>query len=363
MGPKGLIFIPDISGFTRFVKEAEIAHSQLIIKELLEIIIDANDSGLQISEIEGDAVLFYKFGERPSPDQLYQQVERMFSAFHTNLISYEKRRFCQCEACLSAVNLTLKVITHYGEFTEYKVKGFDKLIGKDVILAHQLLKNDIDTDEYWLVTNELLAKAPLPQPNGKRSWLSGVKQNENIITSFNYLHLGFIKDGITVDPIKRPEIGARTKLINISDSYETDIISLLHAVGDFTNRNRWMHGVESVEVQNHFLPRVGMRCTMKLENKMITLVANHYYFSESAVEFSEIDEHTGHLYFYKIEKISNLKSRITVAVYASKVVFPKVFFIYREKVKLKKWLEFSFRKLVTLIDEIGDSVRKKSEVK
>jgi len=47
------------------------------------------------------------------------------------------------------------VITHYGEFTPLRVQQFEKLIGKDVIVAHQLLKNDIPQHEYWLVTKDL----------------------------------------------------------------------------------------------------------------------------------------------------------------------------------------------------------------
>ena len=61
METKGLLFIPDISGFTRFVNETEIEHSRLIIQELLETLINTNEIGLEISEIEGDAILFYKF--------------------------------------------------------------------------------------------------------------------------------------------------------------------------------------------------------------------------------------------------------------------------------------------------------------
>ncbi len=34
-----LIFTPDISGFTRFVNETEIQHSQHIIEKLLEVIL------------------------------------------------------------------------------------------------------------------------------------------------------------------------------------------------------------------------------------------------------------------------------------------------------------------------------------
>src|SRR5687768_10009342 len=101
MENRGLLFIPDISGFTRFVNETEIDHSRLIIQELLEILINANAIGLEISEIEGDAILFYKFGESPSLEELYKQVEKMFRDFHSYLLAYDQRRFCQCKACTS----------------------------------------------------------------------------------------------------------------------------------------------------------------------------------------------------------------------------------------------------------------------
>ena len=137
MENKGLLFIPDISGFTQFVNDTDIDHSRLIIQELLELLINANDMGLEVSEIEGDAILFYKFGDPPSLEAVYNQVEKMFCAFHRHLGVYDSYRFCQCRACAAAVHLTLKVITHYGEFTSYSVKNFNKLIGKDIIVAHQ----------------------------------------------------------------------------------------------------------------------------------------------------------------------------------------------------------------------------------
>ncbi|MCD4696906.1 MAG: DUF2652 domain-containing protein [Bacteroidales bacterium] len=54
------LFIPDISGFTEFVNKTKIDHSKHIITELLEIIINSDQLGLTVSEIEGDAVLFYR---------------------------------------------------------------------------------------------------------------------------------------------------------------------------------------------------------------------------------------------------------------------------------------------------------------
>jgi hypothetical protein len=191
MQTSGLLFIPDISGFTRFVTEMEIEHSRMIIAELLEVVIDANAIGLEISEIEGDAVLFYRFGECPDVRQLSEQVERMFRAFHARLSSFDVTRFCRCRACTSAVHdLTLKIVTHYGEFTSYRVKQFSKLIGRDVIVAHQLLKNDIDHPEYWLATPALCGNdAAFELPPWVR-WSDGVKRTEEGDVPFRHTALG-----------------------------------------------------------------------------------------------------------------------------------------------------------------------------
>ena len=245
---------------------------------MLEILINANQIGLEVSEIEGDAILFYKFGEPPDLKELYKQVEKMFCEFHRNIIAYEHRRYCQCTACLSAINLTLKVITHYGEFTGYNVKNFSKLIGKDIIVAHQLLKNDILLHEYWLVTKSLLQDHPPADFAQWMKWNSSAKQTETGELSFHYTQLSQLKDGISPESFPQLELSKKVKMITVSKEYETDIITLFHATGDFNYRSRWQEGVKKVEEVNHWLPRVGMRCRCILENgEVITYSSSYIY--------------------------------------------------------------------------------------
>ena len=345
METTGLIFIPDISGFTRFVKAVEIEHSRLIIRELLEILIDANDSGLIVSEIEGDAILFFKFGARPPLNDLYTQVTKMFTTFHKSLVDYESRKYCQCNACLSAIDLSLKVITHYGEFAEYQVKNFNKLIGKDVILAHQLLKNDINLHEYWLVTDDLLSDEKLPDTGENSSWVHGQKTAEDNRIHFCYTQLGYLKRGIAIDPPSKPDLNDRTSVFTLTQEYATDIITLLHGAADFTNRNQWMQGVKRVEIQNHFLPRIGMRCTMWLENGTTSVLANHYLFHENEIEFSEVDEPTGHLYYYKLVKLSDHKTRLTLNLYVNGGQIAGILFKIGPQRKLQTRMAMSLQSL------------------
>src|SRR5258706_5331896 len=195
MENRGLLFIPDISGFTRFVNDVEIEHSRFIIQQLLEVLIRANEIGLEISEIEGDAILFYKFGEPQKLESLYKQVEKMFREFHEYLVAYDSRKICHCKACISAADLSLKVITHYGEFTPLNIQRFNKLIGKDVIVAHQLLKNDIANHEYWLVTKSLQDHQPIEFAQWMH-WDTSTKQTESGEVGFHYTRLDSLKNEI-----------------------------------------------------------------------------------------------------------------------------------------------------------------------
>ncbi|MFT5901113.1 MAG: hypothetical protein ACI9LA_000309, partial [Bacteroidia bacterium] len=79
-----------------------------------------------------------------------------FIRFHEHLKLYERDRVCQCGACSTAQNLTLKMVAHYGELNEVKVRDRSKLLGEAMIVAHRLLKNDVNNDEYLLLSGKYL---------------------------------------------------------------------------------------------------------------------------------------------------------------------------------------------------------------
>ena len=318
MENKGLIFIPDISGFTRFVNETEIEHSRLIIQELLETLISANSIGLEISEIEGDAILFYKFGNPPSLEALFRQVEKMFCVFHQNLIAYDQRRYCQCKACISTASLSLKVISHYGEFTSYNVRNFSKLIGKDIIVAHQLLKNDIDNHEYWLVTKNLAPEKPKADLAEWMKWDSQSKQTEIGEVDFHYVQLSPLKNDLPAEPSQDFNLEDNIKIASSSKEYETDIITLFHGSGDFNYRSRWWEGIKKVEEIDPHLPRVGMRCRYVTENGETVIYSSSYHFQPQKIEFSETVENKRSTIYFTLEKITDKKTKLTLDFYLAK---------------------------------------------
>jgi hypothetical protein len=351
MANKGLLFIPDISGFTRFVHTTEIEHSRLIIQELLETLINTNQIGLEISEIEGDAILFYKFGDAPDLEALYRQVESMFCEFHRQLMAYDQTRFCQCKACLSAADLTLKVITHYGEFTGYNVKNFNKLIGKDIIVAHQLLKNDIGQHEYWLITSNV---APQP-PAGLKQWMqwdSSIKQTENGEIPFHYTQLSQLKNEIHPVPSPQLTIEDKVKMFALSREYPTDIITMFHAAGDFNYRARWQEGVKKVEEIGHFLPRVGMRSRFLLDNGQQLIYTSSYSYQNDRIEFSETDEKKTSTTCFLMEKVDDSRTRLTLSYYLRKDPVSNFLFMLTKKKKMEAACGQSLMNLDKVVAEI-----------
>ncbi len=150
------IIILDISGYTRFISQhkMDLLHAESIITELMEAIIDAVKAPIITHEILGDAVTFYAENTGPQlAQEVYNQVHQYFHAFwncERNLVS--ECTICHCPACSNVGQLKLKAILHVGEAAFTQVKDIRKISGSEVITAHRLLKNSIESDQYLLMT-------------------------------------------------------------------------------------------------------------------------------------------------------------------------------------------------------------------
>lgn len=348
MEHQGLLFIPDISGFTRFVNESEISHSRHIIQELLEVLINANNTGLEISEIEGDAILFYRFGAPLNMQELYRQVAAMFCAFHRHLLSYEHRRLCQCKACTAAINLSLKVITHYGEFTTYNVKNFSKLIGRDIIVAHQLLKNDIDSHEYWLVTQPLVPQGPPPE----LEWNSSAKKTEQGEIPFLYTQLGRLKTALPAALSPQLEITDKKKMVSVSREFETDIKKMYYTTVHYEFRPDWQVGVKAIDEVEHFLPGVGTRHRRTLDNGTVIMLSSSFsYDPEHRIVFSETDERRKNAVYFILEKISPTRTRFTLEYYIADNPVSTLLFKWRKQQQTEAQFRQSMDRLEVLLEK------------
>lgn len=152
-----LLCIPDISGFTKFMSDTDFELSAAVIPSLLNKIIYANTIDLKVSEIEGDAIFFYKTGKLPTFKDLIHQCRAFYISFYTEIKRLKVVYKDHEQVNKIPAILGLKIVLHYGnEIGSVQIGKNIKLLGEDIIIAHRLLKNDISQDEYLLLSQNIM---------------------------------------------------------------------------------------------------------------------------------------------------------------------------------------------------------------
>ena len=286
-----LILIPDISGFTSFVNETEVKHSKHIIAELLELIIESDQLGLTVSEIEGDAILFYKEGDVPAVEAIIGQAKRTFTDFHMHLKNYETRRICPCGACCNAHSLAIKFIAIRASLDFIKVKQFQKPYGSDVILAHRLLKNEVDLDEYLLIESGYWnPDEKIVDPGDGLVFKEGMTSYPNFgDVAYRYIPIGTWQEALP-DPEPPPAFTPINNPIRVEGNISASLFDVYELISNLDLRLQWNTGVDKLEYEKDRVNRIGTRHKCVVQGNLIdfeTIVAER---GENTIVYGELVE-------------------------------------------------------------------------
>jgi hypothetical protein len=170
---QGFIVLLDISGYTRFVRSHNVrqvpvygkhlrrlseAHAEQVVTALLETLIDTMGDMLRVEKLEGDAVLFSAIPDNADAFvlPLVDRLQKIFPAFHERIHELAFCRTCLCDCCNQMGQLRVKGIAHFGGFLIKEVHGLRELAGQELIRAHRLLKNQVVSNEYLMLTEDLV---------------------------------------------------------------------------------------------------------------------------------------------------------------------------------------------------------------
>ncbi|MFK7846703.1 MAG: DUF2652 domain-containing protein [Rhodothermales bacterium] len=358
-----LLFIPDISGFTQFVHETEISHSQHIIEELLEILIDANEIGLEVSEIEGDAVLFYRDGPPPTAAELLAQVQRMYVRFHAHLKMYDAHRICRCGACNSASGLSLKFIVHFGETGKNKIKEHSKLFGKDVIVAHRLMKNEIAHTEYVLFTQDLVSSCSSWVHVEQAAW----SEPENGSGAYDFGAVNYCY--ITLEPlashVPEPSIadyalkGETKNIMGHEQVIEAPIDLVFNVLSDLSIRHEWIEGIKDSDRLNSKITRNGAthRCVIKSDESDPFMISHNFQTGKDFIAFTDTNHKAGIDTIFTLRKIGPAITRLEMHYFMKRNIFKELMMALFVKKKHMGVLQRSCKKLNDYCKEIYISGR------
>ena len=284
MTTNATILIADISGFTDFVSSTALEHSSHIVNELLELLVAANHLDLTVSEIEGDAILFYKKGPPIPCDDLVDQCLQMFNDFHSRLKLIERDTICQCGACQTTSGLGLKFIAHRGTIREINVANFTKASGLDMIIAHRLLKNEVPAREYVLTTTRYLDELGGQMPCDL-AWTGSTERYKDVgDIGVYFATLNDVKARIPSPPERRSPItpvGDDTLTADIA----APLMRIYMKIIDVEGKRDWVVGLDTIE-RPEGTPRIdeahtclfqGMRVDFQLLHAEVTPLRAVYH--------------------------------------------------------------------------------------
>ncbi|HYV95524.1 MAG TPA: DUF2652 domain-containing protein [Chitinophagales bacterium] len=314
---KALLFFPDISGFTQFVGDRDLQHGHHIIAELLEILIEANELNLKVSEVEGDAIFFYRTGDAPDVNDLVAQCEKMYIAFHHHLKKYGVSRLCNCTTCRSVSRLTLKFVAHYGDVSFHSVKKHQKLLGTDVIVAHRLLKNNIPDHEYLLVTNSIADNSSQLSAGSNLQWQPGSNSYDLGEVKYEYCSLSNLYEKVPEPEIPEVTIHRSKNPMVHSIEIAAPIDMVYDSLIDLSQRKNYMVGLKHIEIREEQLNRLNRICTTfkcAMEHEHCTFETSGVEFGDNKVTFFETFKEYPMTFDYVLEQ-KNGKTSVSIIVH------------------------------------------------
>lgn len=352
-----LLFLPDISGYTEFVQNTEAEHSRHVISELLEVLIEANTEELQLAEIEGDALFFYKENEIPSLEKLLAQVEHMFTAFYSHLKLLEKNRICPCNACLSAPKLQLKIVAHAGELKFINVQNNRKPFGSQVIEAHRLLKNSVASDNYVLLSDDLTEQIGLTDIYKTKLFNFAHGNNTYDGKQLNYLFSIIDKNQLKLKPLQQAKKVTFNKPPTLSFKKEFSIAAqeLLEYITNYSYRKHWVSYVNRFEFKPNSVTRIGSEhvCVINEKHFNFTSVVKdvnpgELIYGEKTTSPPSVDA----MYqFFTITPLAANRCQLTIDIhFEAKSLIKRIMLFYGLKRMMQKNIAQSIEKLYDFID-------------
>jgi class 3 adenylate cyclase len=177
----GSILLADISGYTRFLEEVQVAHrddafadgrippAYAMMAGLLEGIAETVAPPFTVLKFEGDAVFAIATdADLPGGEAILDCVRGCYADFTQRRAAAGAIWTCTCDACSRSETIDLKFILHHGECFVQQVGMHTDAVGPDINVAHRLLKNGavavLGTTGYVLFTDEIIEALEIPLP-------------------------------------------------------------------------------------------------------------------------------------------------------------------------------------------------------
>ena len=355
-----LLLIPDISGFTRFIEESGSPQAPFLVADLLEILIEANTLELQVNEIQGDAVLFYRLGPPPSAAALAGQCRRIYLDFQNYLRLVERDTDSELAAALQELALTLKIVVHYGRVSVARIREHTKLMGRDVIVVHRLLKNNVAGTEYALLSEGYTRTQTPGALAAAFAWtrlLPGSSHYDYLgDTLYQYAFLSPLRLLLSMPDASPDAAPAGRHVLKVRRAVRVPAAYALRVIRNFRLRPRWLEGATAVHYDVTKAGRLGTSYKVDVLNGQIDFQAVQCLEEEDGrVTYVEKISHfrlfPNALLFYTLEVVDPSACLLTLELRYGHVASASRLVRFGQLHRLHRFLARSLRRLATLVEK------------
>ncbi|UOR05151.1 DUF2652 domain-containing protein [Hymenobacter aerilatus] len=354
-----LLCIPDISGFTRFIQESGSQLAPFLVADLLEILIEANMIGMQVSEIQGDAILFYRIGPPPPIRQMVEQCRRIFLDFQNYLRLVERDADSELGIALRGYELTLKIIVHYGPVSVAQIRQHTKLMGKEVIVVHRLLKNNVMGSEYMLFSDGYLRTQQPTDIAQSFNWtrlLRGSTAYEHLgRIRYRYAHLTPLRQFLAT--LDGSDSSSQSGVLKVRRAVRVPARYALRVIRNFRLRPSWMEKATGVHYDVTKAGRLGTSYKVDVGNGQIDFQTVQLFEEETErLEYVEKISHfrlfPNSLLFFFIEVIDEHSCLVTLEFQCGYVASPLRSVRIGQLRRMRRFLGRSILQLASLCERM-----------
>jgi len=187
---RGIFILADIGGYTTFLSDVGIEHAKEITGHLLNGMFEVDPETWKLGDVEGDCLFVY-CDEALSPEDVFTYLRRLYEQFRESLEEIVTGSTCGCGACDRSGDLTIKFVVHCGDFDTARIAGQQQLIGRDVVVAHRLLKNNIPIREYALLTKPLF---DVVESSGLEATADGYEYDDIGLVEYVYVDFADVRE-------------------------------------------------------------------------------------------------------------------------------------------------------------------------
>jgi len=263
MAEAGTFLIADISGYTEYLAGSDLEHGPVIATDLLSRVVEVIRPTFEVNKVEGDAILSYSGDPGLTGAELLDLIDGTYAAFRRRLLSVGQATTCGCAACGLIPRLDLKLIAHSGHYSRQRIAGQNELVGRDVIVAHRLLKNTLGfagpASGYLLLTNACVQRLGIdtasqglhahvehyPYLGEIRAWVGSLQHRLEVQPSWQS-PTAFIHEASSLLPAPAADVW-NVLAPGRGDSCVTDRLSLVNEIIEWKPFERLVVEVEAPE--------------------------------------------------------------------------------------------------------------------